>query len=104
MKWSLQLDRADLEGLALGGAHNISGADALDASLASFYTSANLNLELLDVGGEGALGNAANFHAVTTQVLGLTALGVMVAGGRLLAEVIALGRHDSIHLCQKSFA
>src|SRR5262245_38793664 len=83
-----------LERLAALGALHAAGTDAGYANALRLDRAADLDLDALQVGLEGPLGNARRLAADAAQVLGLAAAGVLVADDRLLPANVALHAHD----------
>src|SRR5713226_5621104 len=70
------------ERLALLGALDATAADALDADTQPLHAAADLALEVLQVRVEGAPADAGDLGADAAEVLGLAALGILVAEHR----------------------
>jgi hypothetical protein len=74
-----------LEGFALDWSLNEAAAEALGADAGAADGAAGLDLHALQVGTEGATAAAGNLPADAAEVLGLAAVGILIAFRRLLA-------------------
>jgi hypothetical protein len=92
-----KLERSrNLEQFASLRALNFAAPDTLNANALALDAATSCHLNALQVGAEGTTADAGNLGADATQVLGLTAFGVLVSFDRLLAAYVALRSHDSL--------
>src|SRR5262249_41431131 len=86
-----------LEQFALLRPFDAAAADALGTDALGRHRAAGFYLDALQVGPERALGGAGDLAADAAEVLGLAAIGLLVADHRLFAANGTLLSHDSPH-------
>src|SRR5262245_29799529 len=99
--WSMSMGtpRSDLRGrerLPLDRPLHLAGPDALDADAGPHRLAILDHADVLKVRVKGSPAGAGDLLADPTQVLGLAAVGLLVAEDRLLAAHIALHAHDRV--------